>query len=210
VSEQVFIVAVSGISGAGKSSVIKRTAALLGNASRLHFDDYKSVSEYPSDLAAWMEAGADLGAWRTPRLESDLRKLRSGEPIELPDGLGIVEPAAFILLEEPFGKARPETAQHIDFAAHLEVPADVLLARRVLRRLEEGPRLENGALSESLYQDLNLHLASRELHVLGDKTARRFADIVLDGMQSVDAIAERLVAEIHRRRAGNPGVASIR
>lgn len=42
--------------------------------------------------------------------------------------------------------------------------------------------------------------AGRDLYALGCNSARQAADLVLDGMKSVDAIADTLVAEIHARR----------
>src|SRR5262245_62134529 len=44
---EAFVIVIGGTSGAGKSSLVRRTAELLGDAVTLHFDDYKSVSVYP-------------------------------------------------------------------------------------------------------------------------------------------------------------------
>lgn len=198
--EAVFVTAVSGVSGAGKSSVVERAVELLGNATRLHFDDYRSVSTYPPDLKEWLAQGADLDRWKTPGLARDLRKLRSGESIHLPEDRGIVEPAEFILLEEPFGKLRREMAESIDLAAHLDVPADVLLARRLLRRLEEEGGSSGDGLLDGLRRDLHEYLTEgRELGALGGLVAGEAADLVLDGTKTVDEIAETLVTEIRRR-----------
>ncbi len=200
-SDLVFIVAVSGCSGAGKTRLIERTVTLLGNAARLHFDDYRSVSSYPPDLKAWLDQGADLDEWRTPQLAIDLGKLRSGERVHLPQDLGIVEPAEFVVVEEPFGKSRHETARFVDFAAHLLVPADILLARRLQRRLEEEHHLFGEELPGQIHRDLHEYLATgRDLDAYNSDTVRQFADLVLDGMQPVDKLAEQLVAEILRRR----------
>jgi hypothetical protein len=80
------VIVISGTSGAGKSSLVRRTAALLGDAVCLHFDDYRPVSVYPEpDLAAWLAAGADPNLWQTPRFAADLRSLREGQPITLPE-----------------------------------------------------------------------------------------------------------------------------
>lgn len=195
-----FVIAVSGISGAGKSSVIQRTVELLGGASTLQFDDYASVSTYPPDLRDWMERGANVDEWKTPQLADDLRQLRAGEAVTLPSGRRIVEPAAFIVIEEPFGKLRSEMRDLIDLAAHVDVPADVLLARRLLRRLEEERHLFGDGLLDQLHRDLRQHLAAgRELDALGSAAARDAADLVLDGTGTVDEIAQTLVAEIRKR-----------
>lgn len=189
------------MSGAGKSRLVERTVELLGDASRLHFDHYDSVSQHPPNLKEWMEQGADVNEWETPQLADDLRKLRRGESVQLPQDFGVVEPAAFIVVEEPFGRSRRETAELIDFAAHLLVPPDVLLVRRILRRIEEERDQFGDRLIERLQRDLQEYLsAGRDLYALGCDSARQAADLVLDGMKSVDAIADTLVAEIHARR----------
>jgi uridine kinase len=180
-----YVVAVSGISGAGKTSVIRRAAGLLEPAACLYFDDYAASSTYPPDLKEWVERGANVDEWQTPQLAADLRALREG-------------PNAVVLVEEPFGKLRREMAGLIDLAIHLDVPGDVLLARRLMRRIEE--QRDSEELIERLEHDLRHHLAAgRKLDALGTAEARKAADIVVDATVSIDEIAERVVAEIRRR-----------
>ncbi len=194
-----FVVAVSGVSGAGKSSVIRRTSSLLGEAVMIQFDDYASVSTYPANLKEWLEQGADVNAFKTPQLAEDLRRLRSGQSVSLPDDRGEVAPAAVILLEEPFGRMREEIAPWIDLAVHLDVPADVLLARRLLRRLDEERHLGQ-ALYERLDRDLRQHLAAgRELDARGTAAIAAAADVSLEGTKSVDEIAASLADHIRAR-----------
>jgi uridine kinase len=194
-----FVVAVSGISGSGKSSVIARTVELLGDAAVLQFDAYASVSTYPQNLKEWLEQGADVNAFQTPRLAEDVRRLRVGEAVSLPDHR-VVAPAATLLLEEPFGRMRREMAPLIDFAAHLDVPADVLLARRLLRRLTEERELGE-VLYDRLTRDLEQHLAAgRELDRRGATEIAAAADVILDGTKSVEENAQVLAREIRVRR----------
>jgi len=195
-----YVVAVSGISGAGKTSVVNRTADLLGGAARLFFDDYDSVSSYPPDLKAWLDAGADVDEWRTPRFSGDLRKLREGEAIHLPKDGRLVEPRPFIIIEEPFGKLRREMSGLIDLSAHVEVPPDVLLARRLLRRMGEESEQYGERLLDRLGQDLREHLtAGRDLDARGSAVLREAADVILDGTLPVDEIAATLVAKLRGR-----------
>ena len=180
-----YVVAVSGISGAGKSSVIRCAVDLLGDATALYFDDYAAVSAYPSDLRAWIERGANVDEWRTPELADAVRRLRAG-------------PTAVVLVEEPFGRLRREMAGLIDLAVHLDVPGDVLLARRLLRQIEE--RRDVDQLIEQLRLDVMHHLAvGRELDALGSSAVRDAADVVVDGTKSVDEVAAEVVDEVRRR-----------
>lgn len=195
-----FVVAVSGTSGGGKTTLVGRAAALLKDATRLHFDDYVSVNNDPSQIRAWLEAGADPDEFKTPRLPGDLRRLLSGEPLILPGG-GVVEPAEVILLEEPFGRARGELAGLVDFAAHLRVPPDVALARRLIRSIETPARPGPAELVEYLQRELKVYvLAGREAYAAAERAAERSADLVLDGLRATEELAAELVEEIRRRR----------
>jgi uridine kinase len=195
------VIAVSGTSGGGKTTLVGRTAALLEDAVRLHFDDYLILGNDPLDIRAWLEAGADPDELKTPRLASDLSKLSSGETVRLPGEGGVIEPAEFILLEEPFGKSRREVSPYIDLAAHLELPPDIALARRIVRAIEEQEWPGQEQLLAHIRHDLKTYLlAGRESYEAADRAARDSADIVLDGLRPADELAAELVAEIRRRR----------
>ncbi|HEX3109698.1 MAG TPA: hypothetical protein VHU41_11450 [Thermoanaerobaculia bacterium] len=180
----VYVVAITGVSGAGKSSVIRRSIELLGEGAALYFDDYRETSEYPPDLMEWVDRGLDVDEFKTPQLAEDLRRMRA-------------DPAAtVILLEEPFGKMRREMAGLIDLAIHVDVPPDVLLARRLLRRIEE-----EGATTGKLESDLHYHLMTgRHIDRIASAAEKRDADVVVDGTKSVDEIAEDVVRAIRQRR----------
>jgi uridine kinase len=196
-----FVVVVSGTSGGGKTALVDKAATLLQNAIRLYFDDYISVSNNPVDIRGWLETGANPDAFKTPQLVIDLRKLISGEFIGLPNDRGFVAPAAFILVEDPFGRSRTEMAPLIDFAAYLDVPEDVALARRIIRGIEER-KLPPEELLAHICLDLKTYLAAgREAYAAAGHAAKNSADLVLDGLRSLDVLASDLVTEIRRRSA---------
>ena len=196
-----YVVAVSGMSGAGKTRVVRRAVEILGNAAALHFDDYISVSTYPPDLQQWLAEGADVDVWRTPRLADDIRALRAGKAIVLPESGVVVEPAEVLVLEEPFGKMRREMAGLIDLALHIDVPIDVMLARRLLRRLSEEREQYGESLLDQLRSDLEHHIGSgRLLQARGAVVARDAADVVLEGTLSIDELARAVADEVRRRR----------
>jgi len=180
----VYVVAITGVSGAGKSSVIRRSLELLGEGAALYFDDYRETSEYPPDLKEWVDRGLDVDEFKTPHLAEELRRMRA-------------DPAAtVILVEEPFGKMRREMAGLIDLAIHIDVPPDVLLARRLLRRIEE-----EDATTDKLESDLHYHLMTgRHIDALATAAEQRDADVVVDGTKSVDDIAGDVVRAIRQRR----------
>jgi uridine kinase len=194
-----FVVSVSGTSGAGKTTVMEKAAALLPSVAMLRFDDYITLGNDIAQIRAWIDAGADLNEIKTPALAVDLRKLSAGEAIHLPETGRRIEPADFIILEEPFGRSRLELSSLIDFAVFIEAPPDIALARRTLREIEtwqEDPARLIGAISIQLQAFIAI---GRDAYLAAARAARESADVVLDGMQSIDALAAALVGEINRR-----------
>jgi len=160
-SPKCLVIAISAISGGGKSTLAKSLLPLLGDATTLSFDDYAPVycptSVYPHDFRRWLEQGADPNAWHTPQLAEDIRTLRQGTSIVLPAKRAvpkplrqvshllkrdtpllfprkekILHPASFILLEEPFGRQREALRLLIDYVILLDTPLEIALARRLL------------------------------------------------------------------------------
>lgn len=187
------VIAASGLSGAGKTQVLRRAAALLGGAPVLHFDDYAPLSTYPPDLRAWLDAGADLEAFQTPRLAHDLRELRAGHAVTSPGG-AVIAPAPVILVEEPIGRKRTEMAPLLDFVAFLDAPRDVLLARRLRRRLTEERAQFGDRLLEVIGADLDHHLdLGQRLDAHGQRVLADGADVVLDSTRPIDEVARALL-----------------
>jgi uridine kinase len=228
--QQRFVVVVSGTSGAGKTTVVRRAATALGEAVALHFDDYRAVSTYPPDLRAWLDGGADPNAWQTPRLSADLRALRRGQAITLPGrsvwriddhhprghavpvsegpaGGHRLESRRYVVVEEPFGRTRAELAPLVDFVAHLDVPLEVALARQLLRATtDEAPHHDSGWLRDHLLTVLPAYLTVwRDCYVAAARAARQACDLCLDGLQPLDVVVGQLVDAIRVAEArGTP------
>ena len=116
-----YIIAISSVSGGGKTTLVKRTADIL-RGTALFFDDYAAVSEYPPDIKKWVEDGADVNDWQTPQFAKDLAALRRGDSIVSPiDGASILS-SEFIVIEEPMGRERAEMVSLIDFVAVIDTP----------------------------------------------------------------------------------------
>ena len=115
-----YVVAVAGTSGAGKTTLVRAVVRVLEDAAALFFDDYEATSTYPEDWTAWWRAGGDPDAVQTPVLAADLRALRDGVPINDPRSGLPIDPAAFVVVDEPFGRARTEVRDLVDFVACLD------------------------------------------------------------------------------------------
>ena len=203
-----YIIAVSSVSGGGKTTLVKRTADFL-KGTALFFDNYAAVSKYPSDIKKWVEDGADVNEWKTPQFAQDLAALRSGNSILSPiDGASIL-PSEFIVIEEPMGRERAEMASLIDFVVVIDTPLEIALTRRLLRdlgpiSLEDIDKATKEQLAEGVLQIvtylkdyLSGYLdAGRDLYVAVQERAKTTCDLVLDGALPVDELAQQIVTAV--------------
>ncbi len=196
----VHVTVVSGISGCGKTTLVEHIAQRFDGSVKLHFDDYADLANDPAAIHGWLERGADPREIETPALVEALTRLRAGASIELPQGGPSTKPCRLVLIEDPFGRSRADTAPLIDLAAHLETPGDVALARRVVRSIRTSAH-DSNELLEHLERDLSGFLMiGREAYSAAGRAARDAADLVLDGLRAVDDLADQLAGEIDRHR----------
>jgi uridine kinase len=202
-----FVIAISSVSGGGKTTLVYKTAERL-NASVLLFDDYRTVSQYPR-TQQWLDGGCDINEWKTPQFARDVAALKRGESVTLPDSGKVVQPTEFVVIEEPMGRARAEMAPHIDFVAVIDTPLEIALARKVKRdasymTVDDIEHATKEQLAESLGR-LTAYLqgflghylrASRRLYIAVQEQAIVSCDLVLDGELSADELAAQLVAAV--------------
>jgi len=207
-----FVIAVSSVSGGGKTSLVKNAAELL-DASVLLFDEYKTVSHYPPDIRKWLDDGADVDEWKTPQFAQDVAALKGGQSVTVPRDGRIVQPSEYIVIEEPLGRERAEMAPHIDFVAVIDTPLEIALCRGIMRDaghwLVEDPE---GAPKEQLVNSqkglwnylrgyLGFYLyAGRELYIAVQEQATATCDLVLDGQLPADELARQLVTAVKDAR----------
>lgn len=87
------VVAISGASGAGKTSVLMELANEYG-CPFLSFDDFTDGNNYPENMQNWLINGANAFLIKTPKYTASLQNLISKKS------------DSFIFIEEPFGKER--------------------------------------------------------------------------------------------------------
>ncbi len=188
------MIAVSGASGAGKTTLVNALAE-RGPGTILFYDDYyRAEGAWTCDLPEWIAGGCDPSAFiRIPRLVEDLRSLREGRSVVSPAGRRS-EAASLIVLEEPWGRQRAEIAPLIDYAIHLHLPLDVALARKLLREGRAGA-------------DVLLFLEDylgEQIHRLyeAQQRASDCADQVLDATLPPDDLADAAWQAVLKARCG--------
>ena len=207
-----FVIAISAVSGGGKTTLVKKTAELL-DATTLYFDSYASVSEYPKDVIKWINNGADLNEWKTPVFARDVAALKRGESVVHPVAGDTIESNDLIVIEDPIGRGRNEMADVIDFMVLIDIPLEIALARRLLRNLNN---LNRHALSDieektkeelvdgiirSVRNELNDYLnVFRESYLVLQKQMPSYCDLILDECLPADELAKQLVAAVKEKR----------
>jgi uridine kinase len=201
-----FIIAISGIPGSGKTTLARSVADALGDAVVLHFDDYKPVAQYPTDmtnpagLANWVKEGKNLDAWKIPQLLDDLKALRNGQAISLPANQGEIEPARFIVLEEPSGRARAGLQDLIDMVVLLDLPLEIGLARQIVDYMSYClKKLSGDELIKAMKRFIDRYEhypLVREYYLAVLEGARRDFDVVLDGTRPTDELTQEIVIAV--------------
>jgi hypothetical protein len=119
-----------------------------------------------------------------------------GKPIRHPVTKLVTIPTPIIVVEEPFGRSRPELGTLIDFVAVLDTPLEVALARRLLRELRGAENSEPGRLSSRHIKFLEEYLEKgvRNLYLAVQRLALKQADFVLDGLLSPGDMVDKIVS----------------
>lgn len=176
--DQPYVIAISAVSGGGKTAVSQRLVKQLPNAKAIYFDDFDLRG--PDDISAWVKSGGDPHIWDlTPFVES-FNRLRA----ELP---------GFIVLDYPFLYGHRQMSELINLAVFIDTPLDIAMARRIIRDHE-------GHLGADIIEEMRYYLSRARLAYLDMlRTIKPQADLVVDGalplLDVVKIIGERLRIE---------------
>lgn len=168
------VIAISGASGCGKTSLIKIVSDKL-SCPYLLFDDYTDAHTYPDDMNAWLKAGVNLNEIKTPAFIGAL------ETITLSSN------APYVFIEEPFGRCRAEISKYIDYVILLDVPLEVCLSRVITRNINT-PHIDSlNAISNYLCAYDN-HLRAIYSNVV--EQVRQACDLTVTGVLSLSKSAD--------------------
>ncbi|MCF2860313.1 hypothetical protein L1286_22795 [Pseudoalteromonas sp. SMS1] len=171
------VIAISGASGSGKSSVIKLLCAHF-NCPSLLFDDFVTSRTYPKDMKNWFSEGGELALIQAPQLERALQHLRQQTESD------------YIFVEEPFGRCRPSIAPLIDYVVLINTPLELCLARVILRNIAHSTSNTVNSITQYLAQ-YESHLRDIYLHVSNEVKAQ--SDLVIQDEPSTEAIKTEII-----------------
>lgn len=179
IHENTIVIAISGVSGGGKTTITKELGSSLNNAKVLFFDDY-DFDNSPNDICEWVERGANYDEWNLSKLVYDIESLLSDEKQRL----------NYILLDYPFAYKNKEVAQFIDYTIFIDTPLDIAMGRRILRDFVNEPK-------ENLFIDIKNYISiGRVAYLEMLNTVKPNSDLIVDGslpsIKIVNEILEKL------------------
>lgn len=168
---QTKVVAISGASGCGKTTIVKKLAARF-DCPALYFDDYVEQSTYPKNMKSWLNDGANLSAIKTPTFINAIQKL-------LDQGK-----SDYIFIEEPFGKEREPMRDLVNYVVLLDQPLEICLAR-VVNRSINNPLADSLTLLPKYLANYQDHF--RDCYLQAVNQVRHNCDLIIEDSLSVDA-----------------------
>ncbi len=176
------IIALSGASGCGKTTIIK---ALVNQfeCPFLLFDDHTNETTYPKDMKLWYQNGADVSEIKTPKF------------IDAVEQLTMTSKTSFIFIEEPFGKQRSSISPLIDHVILLDTPLEICLSRVIKRHLNKEVTASASLLSYlNKYEDY-----FRDIYANAVDQVRDNCDLSIDRITSIE-LTTNLITEFIQQR----------
>ncbi|MFF2094134.1 hypothetical protein [Paenibacillus sp. NPDC058174] len=186
-------------SAVGKSTLVTRLGQLIPDSVTFFFDAYQETTVYPPNLYQDLADGkeVDVKLIESPVFFRDLKALAYGA--EVTDAWNRrLQPAKYIILEEPFGRNRIGMADLIDFVGCIELPLDTALARRLLRNLRHDfTHLPIDERVQYVEDFLEEYLRGGRISYLKMfEAVAPDCDILLDGLQSTDEMAQQVIDKL--------------
>ena len=197
-ADRAFVVGLSGVPGAGKTTLSRLLLQRYGQAEVVYYDDYQTITRMSAErVQAWFGRGGDPNEFPLAELIAELRRRMQAPPRG--DGRPL------LLFETPFGRLHRTTGAFIDFLIWVDTPLDAALSRALLAFVDQAQRdRAPNAQAEFLnwqrqylvnYQHVRTMYLSQRASIMPN------ADLVLDGAKPAEASVELIMKALAARGA---------
>ena len=174
-SDEVRLIGISGGSGSGKTTIIKRIAERVSDFVFIPQDNYYKSAENITNID-------HPDAFDTKLLLDHLKDLKAGKPIEMPTydfvhhrravETTIVEPHRIVLLEGIMVFFEQAIRDMMDLKIYVDTPDDIRFIRRLKRDVTERGRTMESVIKQYLE-------VVRPGHYMFIEPTKEFADIII-------------------------------
>ncbi len=185
--ERAFVVGLSGLPGAGKTTLTQLLLKTFGGSRAVYYDQFQTITRMTPDwVSDWFARGADPNEFVLAELVAELtRKTQVSEADQR---------RPLLIFETPFGRLHRATGAFIDFLVWIDAPLDIALARATLGFLDgvQRDKAPNAAVEFIRWQTRYMlnYPTIRPLYVAQAERIGSSADLVLDGRKSAKESAD--------------------
>lgn len=195
------VIGICGGTGSGKTTVAKSILDKVSAKDVVFIQQdsyYRNLKDLPRDYRG-------LANFDHPdALDNDLlvhhiRKLKAGEPVELPvydfkthtrlDDTLRIEPQPIVIVEGILIFADPRLLEQLDIKVFVDTPDDIRFIRRLKRDIDERGRTLESVIEQYL-------ATVRPMHMQFVETSRRYADVIIPegghNLVSIDLISGKI------------------
>jgi uridine kinase len=194
-ADRAFVLALSGIPGAGKTTLTQLLLKIFSEARVVYYDRFQTITNMThSQVRDWFARGADPNEFALTELVGELQRQTQRQPADSRRPL--------VIFETPLGRLHRATGAFIDFLIWVDTPLDIALARATLAFLGVAHRdkAPNAAVEFVKWQTqymLNYPII-RPMYVAQRETISASADLVLDGNLPAEESIERIKTALAR------------